>query len=100
MDELDRRIINVLQTGFPIAERPYRQAAEHLGITEDELIARIDHLLQQQTLSRFGPLYDAEAMGGALTLAALEVPEERFEEVTEIVNAFPEVAHNYARSHT
>jgi DNA-binding Lrp family transcriptional regulator len=100
MDEIDRRIINVLQAGFPITERPYQQAAEQLGITEQELIARIGNLLQRQILSRFGPLYDAEAMGGALTLAAIQVPDERFEEVTEIVNAFPEVAHNYARSHT
>ena len=94
MDEIDRRIINVLQTGFPVTERPYQQAAEELGITEQELIARIDYLLQQQILSRFGPLYDAEAMGGALTLAAMQVPEERFEEVTEIVHACPEFAHN------
>ncbi|MGR8941371.1 MAG: Lrp/AsnC family transcriptional regulator [Gammaproteobacteria bacterium] len=99
MDEIDRQIINTLQTGFPISERPYQEAAEALRLSEQELLDRLENLLKDQTLSRFGPLYDAEAMGGALTLAALEVPEERFEEVTEIVNAFPEVAHNYARSH-
>lgn len=99
MDEIDRRIINALQTGFPISERPYQEAAEVLGLSEQELLDRLDQLLKNQTLSRFGPLYDAEAIGGALTLAALQVPEERFEKVTNIVNAFPEVAHNYARSH-
>jgi len=99
MDEIDRRIINALQAGFPISERPYQEAAEALGLSEQELLHRLDNLLIDQTLSRFGPLYDAEAMGGALTLAALQVPEDRFEEVTGIVNAFPEVAHNYARSH-
>ena len=99
MDDIDRRIINALQAGFPISERPYQEAAEALGLSEQELLDRLDNLLKDQTLSRFGPLYDAEAMGGALTLAALQVPEDRFEEVTQIVNAFPEVAHNYARSH-
>lgn len=99
MDEIDRRIINALQTGFPISERPYQEAAEALGLSEQELLDRLDRLLKDQTLSRFGPLYDAEAMGGALTLAAIQVPDERFEEVTNIVNAFPEVAHNYARNH-
>jgi DNA-binding Lrp family transcriptional regulator len=99
MDEIDRRIINALQTGFPLSERPYREAARTFGLSEQELLERLDNLLKDQTLSRFGPLYDAEAMGGALTLAAMQVPEARFDEVTEIVNAFPEVAHNYARNH-
>lgn len=99
MDEIDRRIINALQTGFPISERPYQEAAQALGISEPELLERLEKLLKDQTLSRFGPLYDAEAMGGALTLAAMQVPEERFDEVAEIVNEFPEVAHNYARNH-
>jgi len=99
MDDIDRRIINALQAGFPISERPYQEAAQALGLSEQELLDRLDNLLKDQTLSRFGPLYDAEAMGGALTLAAMQVPEDRFEKVTGIVNAFPEVAHNYARSH-
>jgi len=99
MDEIDRRIINALQAGFPISETPYQEAAQALGLSEQELLDRLENLLKDQTLSRFGPLYDAEAMGGALTLAAMQVPEDRFEKVTQIVNAFPEVAHNYARSH-
>jgi DNA-binding Lrp family transcriptional regulator len=99
MDEIDRRIVNALQAGFPISERPYLEAAQALGINESELLSRLEKLLQGQTLSRFGPLYDAEAMGGALTLAAMQVPDARFEEVAGIVNGFPEVAHNYARSH-
>jgi DNA-binding Lrp family transcriptional regulator len=99
MNELERAIINGLQGGFPICERPYLEAAERLGITEDELIAGLQGLLDRGILSRFGPLYHAERMGGALTLAALAVPEADFERVAEQVNAFPEVAHNYARDH-
>jgi DNA-binding Lrp family transcriptional regulator len=99
MDALDRRIVNTLQGGLPIAPRPYAMVAEHLGIAESELIERLEGLLAEAVLSRFGPLYDAERLGGAVTLAAMAVPEARFEAVAEIVNAFPEVAHNYARDH-
>jgi DNA-binding Lrp family transcriptional regulator len=99
MDAVNRRIINAFQGGFPIAERPFAEAAMRVGIEEDELIERIEEMLEAGTLTRFGPLYNAEAMGGALTLAALAVPEERYDEVAEIVNAFPEVAHNYERAH-
>ena len=100
MDELDKAIINRLQQGFPICEAPYRQVAEQLGIAETDLVNRFKNLLSSGVLSRFGPMYHAEHMGGALTLAALKVPEDRYVEVTDIVNAFPEVAHNYAREHS
>jgi DNA-binding Lrp family transcriptional regulator len=99
MDNLDRAIINSLQGGFPLCERPYAEAAAQLGTTEDELLRRLDALLADGTLSRFGPMYHAERLGGALTLAAMQVPRERFEEVAAIVNALPEVAHNYERDH-
>lgn len=99
MDALDRNIINNLQGGFPISERPYADAAKQLGITENELIERLSKLLELGILSRFGPMYHAERLGGGLTLAALSVPEADFEQVAAQVNAFPEVAHNYAREH-
>lgn len=99
MDAIDRTIINTLQQGFPICDAPYQQVATHLDISEQDLLARLQNLLDNGTLTRFGPLYHAERMGGALTLAALAVPENRFEAVTAIVNAFPDVAHNYARHH-
>ncbi|MFZ2451045.1 MAG: AsnC family transcriptional regulator [Methylovulum miyakonense] len=99
MDDTDRLIINTLQVGFPICDAPYRQVAQSLGISETDLLARLQALLANGTLTRFGPLYNAEQMGGALTLAAVKIPTERFGAVTDIINAFPEVAHNYARSH-
>ena len=99
MDEIDRRIINALQVGFPVCDAPYQQVAGQLGLTEQALLERLQTLLDNGTLSRFGPLYHAELMGGALTLAAVKAPPERFDEVTDIINAFPEVAHNYARNH-
>ena len=99
MDEVDRAIVNGLQGGFELCERPYAAAAQRLGLAEQELMARLQRLLDEGILSRFGPLYHAERLGGALSLCAMEVPEERFETVAEQVNAFSEVAHNYQREH-
>ena len=98
-DDQDRRIVNALQGGFPICERPFRAAAEKLRIDEDDLIARIETMCADGRLSRFGPLFDAERLGGAATLAAMAVPVKRFDAVAAAVNAYPEVAHNYAREH-
>ena len=99
LDETDRRIINRLQDGLPLAEEPYRAVAAELGINEDDLIARLNRLKSVGVLSRIGPMYNAARFGGGLNLCAMAVPDERFEEITGLVNAFPEVAHNYAREH-
>lgn len=99
MDSLDRRIINELQGGFPVCERPFREAAQRLGTSESELVTRLRCMLDDGLLTRFGPLFNAEAMGGAVSLCAMKVPESRFEEVAEQVNAYPQVAHNYQRDH-
>lgn len=99
MDSLDRRIINELQGGFPVSERPYLEAAQRIGTSESELITRLRCMLDNGLLTRFGPLFHAEQMGGALSLCAMKVPAQRFEEVAARVNAFPQVAHNYERNH-
>jgi DNA-binding Lrp family transcriptional regulator len=99
MDARDKELINALHGGVPIEERPYAAIAERLAMTEEDVIRRLQTLLADRTLTRFGPLYDAAKLGGAFTLAALSVPEDRFDEAAEVVNSFPEVAHNYAREH-
>jgi len=99
MDSMDRAIINEFQGGFPISPRPYAEAAARLGISEGDFIDRVRSLLEAGVLSRFGPMFHAEKLGGGLTLAALTVPAADFDAVTDIVNGFPEVAHNYAREH-
>ena len=96
---VDRQIIDNLQGEFPICERPYAEVAERLGITENELLQSLERLLADKVLTRFGPMYQIERMGGAFVLAALAVPETRYEEVTALVNALPQVAHNYRREH-
>lgn len=99
MDPIDRAIINNLQEGLAVCERPYLEAAQRLGLDEDELIARLSRMLAEGVLTRIGPLYQIERMGGAFTLAALHVPPEDYERVAQQVNSFAQVAHNYAREH-
>ncbi len=99
LTELERAVINRLQGGFPIAERPFANVAAELGTEEATLILTIQNLLDRGYLTRFGPMYHAERLGGALTLAALRVPDEDFDRVANEVNALPQVAHNYRRDH-
>lgn len=99
LDETDKRIVNALQGGFPLVERPYAAAAEALGLSEEELIDRLKGLKEKGAATRFGPMFNADKLGGAVMLAALAAPEETFDEVAELVNAHPEVAHNYHRVH-
>ena len=99
MDEFDSAIVNCLQGGFPLVERPFALVAAELGLVEEDLIARVRKLLEARVLTRFGPMYQVERMGGAFSLAAMRVPPADFDRVAEIVNALPEVAHNYEREH-
>ena len=99
IDAIDKKLIDRLQIGIPITESPFAAIASEVDLDEDEVIQRIQSLLDQRVLSRFGPMYDAVRLGGGLTLAAMAVPEARFDEVAELVNAHPEVAHNYRRDH-
>lgn len=98
-DATDRRILNALQEGFPITPDAFAQAAADLGLEEAELISRLAAMKEARIITRFGPFYDAAAMGGAFCLCAMAVPEAEFDAVAEQVNAHPEVAHNYARTH-
>ncbi len=99
LDELDRKIINRFQDGIDICETPFAGAAEDFGVSQTDIVTRLERLLDTGILSRFGPMFHAERLGGGLTLAAMEVPETDFDRVAEIVNGFREVAHNYQRDH-
>lgn len=96
---LERAFINNFQGNFPLQEHPFLSVAEQLNCSENELIETVKELKNKKILTRFGPLYDAAKLGGGLTLAAISVPQERYEIVTELVNTYPEVAHNYKREH-
>ncbi len=95
----DRTLINRLQDDLPLARRPFAGLAKELGLSEDDLLTRIARLKSDGILTRFGPFFDAAAMGGDFCLCAMAVPEDAFDAVLTKVNAHPEVAHNYERTH-
>ncbi len=99
LDDVDAAVINLLQDGFPLVPRPFAVAGEQIGLSEAEVMERVRRLLEAGMLTRFGPFFDAAAMGGAFCLCAMAVPVDRFEEVAKNVNAHHEVAHNYERAH-
>lgn len=95
----DLRLIERLHGGLPLVERPYAAVGAELGLGEDEVIARLQRLLADGVLTRFGPLFQIERAGGRFVLCAMAVPAGRFDAVAAQVNARPEVAHNYRREH-
>ena len=99
MDNVDASIVNCLQDGLPVCPRPFDDVAASLGLSVDELLSRVQRLLDDKVLTRFGPMFNAENLGGALSLCAMQVPLDQYDAVTDLVNAFPEVAHNYERDH-
>jgi len=101
---VDRAVLNAFQGGFPVVERPFEPAAAALAdhgvdIDADELLTRVQDLDDAGVLTRFGPLINAEAIGGTATLVATHAPEDSYDEHAEMINAYPEVAHNYEREH-
>ncbi|ELY45210.1 siroheme decarboxylase subunit beta [Natronorubrum sulfidifaciens] len=104
LTERERAVVNAFQGGFPVTERPFEAAADAMcdrGVDIDatELLETIRELDERGVLSRFGPLVNAQEIGGAATLVAMHAPEARFDEVVEMVNDHREVAHNYEREH-
>lgn len=99
LDAVDSALVERLHGDLPLCDQPFAAVGAELGLREDEVIDRLHRLLSQGALTRFGPLYHIERAGGRFVLAALQVPEERFDEVTALVNAVDEVAHNYRREH-
>lgn len=93
------KLLTRLQQGIACVEFPFAEIANELDLHESEIVAQIQVWLRDGTLTRFGPLFNIEKMGGEFTLVAMEVPKDRFDHVTEIVNSFVEVAHNYEREH-
>lgn len=95
----DVHLIDYLHGGFPLSERPYAEVGQALGLSETAVINALERLLGQGYLTRFGPLFQIERAGGQFVLAAMAVPENRFQTVAEQVNGMAEVAHNYRRDH-
>ncbi len=99
MDIIDRKLINLVQNGLPIESRPFLALAEELNIAEKEVIERLEVLKKHGYIRRIGGIFDSKKLGYVSTLCAISVPKEKVEEVSEIVNSYEEVTHNYIREH-
>lgn len=99
LNALEIALINQYQGGLPICTNPFAEIARELGSHQTVVIETIQKLIAAGWLTRFGPLYDAAALGGGLTLAAVSVPEDNYDRIAEIINQYPQVAHNYRREH-
>ncbi len=99
LDNLDRELISIVQSGLPVSGEPYRELAEALKTTEEDILARIGKLVERGTIRRLGAIFDSRRLGYTGTLCALKVPPERIKAVAEIINRYPGVTHNYLRNH-
>ncbi len=97
MDDLDRRLLNLVQEHLPIDERPYLRLAEQLECSEQEITDRLTALVEAGVIRHLSPVFDLRKLGYRSTLAAVNVPPERIDEVAAIVNRHDEVTHNYLR---
>ena len=97
MDEADLKLLALVQDGFPISSRPFRELGEALGLEEEEVISRLDELQKEGLVRRIGPILDLRRLGRSGILAALAVPIDEADGAADMVNPYPEVSHNYLR---
>jgi len=98
MNKLDQKLLNDFQHGFPLTPTPYADIARELGMTEAEVLARLEALIAAGAVSRVGAVVRPNTIGVS-TLAAMRVPPADLERVAALVSSFPEVNHNYEREH-
>ena len=99
MDDIDKKLLNEVQLGFPITERPYKYLGDQLNCTENEIFVRIKRLIKDGIIRRIGGSFSSKKLGFRSTLCAAKVPEAEIGEFVEEVNKYSEVTHNYLRSH-
>jgi len=99
MDDLDKKILNILQKEFPLEEQPFLIVGERCGISEDETINRVLKMKEEGIIRRIGAVFDGAKLGRVSTLCAASVPEEKIESFVAVVNANKNVTHNYRRDH-
>jgi siroheme decarboxylase len=99
LDELDRKLLNLLQGSFPIASRPYAHLAELAGVPEQEVLTRTKRLLDERIIREITPIFDTRVLGYSSMLVAAKVDPENPWRAAKIINSHPCVSHNYLRDH-
>jgi DNA-binding Lrp family transcriptional regulator len=100
MDAYDRKILDVIQSNYPISARPYADVGAQVGLTEAEVLARVRALRQKGVIRRIGANFSSQVLGWQSTLCAARVPEDKVEAFVAEVNRHPGVTHNYLRQHS
>ena len=99
LDELDRAILNEIQSNFPIVSRPYAEVGVRVGADEEQVLGRVRNLMESGVIRRLGANFTSRKLGYTSTLCAARVPPESLERFVELVNRYPGVTHNYLRRH-
>ena len=97
IDDIDKRIINRIQSDFPITVRPYNTIAEDLGLAEEDVLQRVKRLKKTGIIRRIGGNFVPEKLGYVSTLCAASVPDDKLEHFKKVVNSYTGVTHNYRR---
>ncbi len=99
LDTLDRKILTIIQSGFPVEPRPYQVIGDAVGLSEEEALERVRAMKQRKLIRRMGANFNSKGLGWRSTLCAAKVPEEKMDEFINEVNSHPGVTHNYLRDH-
>ena len=99
LDDLDRAILNEIQSSFPIVSRPYAEVGVRVGADEEQVLRRVRKLMESGVIRRLGANFTSRKLGYTSTLCAARVPPESLERFVEAVNRYPGVTHNYLRDH-
>jgi len=97
LSKIDKKILHRLQTNLPLTHRPFLDLAKELGLDEDLIIERIKSMIENKYVRRIAPIINTQAIGNSATLAAMQVSEDKIEEVSQIINGYSGVSHNYLR---
>ncbi len=99
MDDIEKKIVTLIQAGFPVTAHPYADIGGQLGLSEDEVIDRIKGIKASGEIRRMGASFDSRKLGYASTLCAVHVPSEKLDQAVEVINSYLNVTHNYERNH-
>ncbi len=99
MDDTDKKILNRVQSDFPVESRPFAVLGDELDLSEKEVLERVKKLKEKGYIRHLGPIFDPRAIGYVSTLCTLKAPSDKIDEIAEVINSFPEVTHNYLRDH-
>ncbi|MDY0266554.1 MAG: AsnC family transcriptional regulator [Methanimicrococcus sp.] len=97
LDEIDRKLINLIQLDFPISKNPFEEIAEKIGTSEEVVISKLSALKENGILRRIGPIINTRGIGGTNTLAAVKVSAADVDKAALVINKYDEVSHNYLR---